>query len=67
MIDIKEYIRKNVNKKVKFILDEGRSRKKLQIGIIKAYYSNIFTILVDEKLLSFSYSDVLIKKIIFIN
>ena len=67
MEEIKNYIKNNVNKELKFIIDEGRSKKKLNIGRIKKSYPHIFTIIVDGKLLCFSYSDVLIKKIIFLN
>ena len=66
MIEIKEFIKNNKGKSLKLVIDEGRSKKALKSGKIIDYYPNIFTILVDEKLLSFSYSDVLIKKIIFV-
>lgn len=67
MLDIKNYINNNINKELKIILDEGRSKKSLKIGKIIRTYENIFLIEIDERVLSFSYTDVLIKKINFVN
>lgn len=67
MSEIKKFIKKNMNKELKLILDEGRSKKSLKVGTIKKTYDNVFLIEIDEKVLSFSYTDVLIKKINFLN
>ena len=67
MADIKEFVKKNIGKELKIILDEGRSKKSLKIAKIKKVYENIFLIEIDEKIVSFSFTDVLIKKINFVN
>lgn len=46
------------------IIDEGRSRKREEKCKIKGIYDRIFTIEVDNNLLSFSYSDLICKTII---
>lgn len=66
MNDIKNFIKNNVSKELKVIIDEGRSKKTLKIGKIINIYPNIFTIMIDNNLLSYSYADVLIKRIIFV-
>jgi len=46
------------------IIDEGRSRKRKEKCKIKNIYSRIFTIEVDNKILSFSFSDLICKTIV---
>ena len=46
------------------IIAEGRSRKREEKCKIKGIYDRIFTIEVDNNLLSFSYSDLICKTII---
>ena len=51
------------NKDVIIIIDEGRSRKRREIGKINGVYNRIFTILINDVLMSFSYSDIINKTI----
>ena len=61
--EIKNYLNSLLNKEVIVTIDEGRSRKKRQKAIISAVYNRIFTILINDVLLSFSYSDLICKTI----
>ena len=45
------------------IIDEGRSRKRKEKCRINGVYNRIFTIKVNDTLLSFSYSDLICKTI----
>ena len=49
------------------IIDEGRSRKRKEKCKIKNVYNRIFTIQIDDKILSFSFSDIICKTIILKN
>lgn len=64
--EIKNDIKSKLNKKVNIILNETRSKKIKCIGIIKEIYPNVFSVEIDGKIYSYSYSysDILIKKII---
>ncbi len=62
--NIKKELYKLKDKKVTAIIDEGRSRKRIEQGIIKGIYNKIFTIEINDMLLSFSYSDVICKTIV---
>ena len=62
--NIREELMTNLNKELNIIIDEGRSRKIECKGFIDKLYSNIFTINIDNKIYSYSYSDILTKKII---
>ena len=46
------------------IIDEGRSRKRKEKCRINGIYDRVFTIKVDDKILSFSYADLICKAII---
>lgn len=46
------------------IIDEGRSRKREEKCKIKDVYNRIFTIEIENNILSFSYSDLICKAII---
>lgn len=63
--EIKKELKSKEGKEVYVVINEGRSRKNKVKGVLKKLYSNIFLISVDGMDLSFSYSDVLTKKIIF--
>lgn len=63
--EIKKDLKEKVGKEVLIVINEGRSKNTKTKGIIKKLYSNIFIIEIDGTDLSFSYSDVLTKKIIF--
>ena len=63
-INIKNELNNLKNKKIIAIIDEGRSRKRKQICKIKGIYNRIFTIEIDGLLQSFSYSDLICKRII---
>lgn len=66
MIDqIKEELKEKINKKVKVVVYESRSRKVEYEGILKSLYPHIFILEIDGRDMSFSYSDILTKKIIF--
>lgn len=52
------------DKPVTAIIDEGRSRKRIEQGIIKGIYNKIFTIEINNMITSFSYSDLICKTII---
>ncbi len=66
MIDqIKEELKEKTNKKVKVVVYESRSRKVEYEGILKKLYPHIFILEIDGIDMSFSYSDILTKKIIF--
>lgn len=63
--EIKKELKEKIGKEVDVVINEGRSKKIKTKGVIKNLYSHIFIINVEDKDLSFSYSDVLTKKIIF--
>ena len=66
MIDqIKEELKEKINKKVQVVVYESRSRKVEYEGILKSLYPHIFILEIDGRDMSFSYSDILTKKIIF--
>jgi uncharacterized protein Veg len=62
--NIKEDLNKKLNSTCEIIINERRSKKIKCIGKVIKLYSNIFIINIDGKNISFSYSDVLTKKII---
>lgn len=51
-------------KNVTAIIDEGRSRKRIEQGVIKDVYDRIFTIEINGVITSFSYSDLICKTIV---
>lgn len=62
--NIKLELLKLKNKKVKLIIDEGRARKKEEIGLIKNIYDRVFTVEINNVITSFTYSDIICKTII---
>lgn len=52
------------DKPVTAIIDEGRSRKRIEQGVIKGIYNKIFTIEINNMITSFSYSDLICKTIV---
>ena len=62
-----EAIRDNLKDKkgaeIKFIVQKGKRRRKVQKGIISNVYPSIFTIMSDGANLSFSYIDILTKTV----
>lgn len=52
------------DKPVTAIIDEGRSRKRIEQGLIKGIYNRVFTIEINSMLTSFSYSDLICKTIV---
>ncbi len=51
-------------KTVEFIIDEGRSRKRKEIGVIKEIHRRNFIAQINDINVSFSYADVITKTII---
>ena len=64
MYNIKNTLNELKNKDVVIVINEGRSRKRKEIGKITGVYNRIFTILINNQLMSFSYSDLINKTII---
>ncbi len=68
MVYMKENLKNEIielkGKKVKAIIDEGRARKREEIGIVKGAYDKVFTIEINDLVSSFSYSDLICKTII---
>ncbi len=62
--DKKEELLKLKGKNVTAIIDEGRSRKRIEKAIIKDVYDRIFTIEINNMITSFSFSDLICKTII---
>ena len=62
--NIKTTLNNLKGKKLLAIIDEGRSRKREEYCEIQEVYNRIFTIKIDNILMSFSYSDLLCKTII---
>lgn len=61
---IRETLNELKGKNLLAIIDEGRSRKRKEFCTIEGVYNRIFTIRIDNVLMSFSYSDLLCKTII---
>lgn len=61
---IKSELSKYIGKKVELIIDEGRSRKRKEFGIIKELYNHTFIIKINDINTSFSYSDLITKAIV---
>ena len=61
--EIKNKLNKLINKDIFIVIDEGRSRKRKEKAVIKGVYNRIFTIKVNDLLMSFSYSDLICKTI----
>lgn len=55
------------DKPVNIIIDEGRTRKREEKGIIRGVYDSIFTVEINNILTSFTYSDIICKTIILKN
>lgn len=62
--NIKKELFELKDKPITAIIDEGRSRKRIEQGIIKGIYNKIFTIEINNMITSFSYSDLICKTII---
>lgn len=62
--NIKKELLEMKDKPVTAIIDEGRSRKKVEEGIIRGIYNKIFTIEINNMITSFSYSDLICKTIV---
>lgn len=58
---IKEEIENNIGKEVSARINLGRNKVESFDGVINASYPFLFTILLDNEIKSFSYSDVLTK------
>ena len=52
-----------IDKEILVIIDEGRSRKRKEKAKIKGVYDRIFTLEINNIIMSFSYSDLLCKTI----
>ncbi len=61
---IRDELQKYKDTKVKIIINEGRSKKRKEIGIIKELYNNIFIVEINNINMSFSYSDIISKSVI---
>ena len=61
--DIKNRLKKLLNKEILVTIDEGRSRKRIEKAKVKGVYNRIFTIEINNLLMSFSYSDLICKTI----
>ena len=61
---IRDKLNKLKDRELIAIIDEGRSRKRREKCRIKNIYGRIFTIEIDDKVLSFSYSDLICETII---
>lgn len=63
-----ENLRKDLNnykgREVEFIIDEGRSRKRKEKGIIKEIYRRNFIVEINDINVSFSYADLITKTIV---
>lgn len=63
-----ENLRKDLNnykgREVEFIIDEGRSRKRKEKGIIKEVYKRNFIAEINDINVSFSYADLITKTIV---
>lgn len=62
--NIKKELFELKDKPVTAIIDEGRSRKRIEKGVIKGIYNKIFTIEINNMVTSFSYSDLICKTIV---
>ena len=62
--NIKNILNELKDKKLIAVIDEGRSRKREEKCKIKGIYNRIFTLQTEDKILSFSYSDLICKTII---
>lgn len=60
---IKKELENLKDQRLEFIIDEGRSRKKKENGIITGVYKNHFTIKINEITSSFSYADIMTESI----
>ena len=58
--DIKAEVKSLIDKEVTIRVSGSRNKNSIYRGIINNAYSNIFTVLVDGKSMSFTYSDVAI-------
>lgn len=61
--DIKRKLNELINKDVYVVIDEGRSRKRKEKATIRGIYNRIFTLEINNFLMSFSYSDLICKTI----
>lgn len=61
---IREELIKLKDKELEFIIDEGRSRKRKEKGIIKGVYSRIFIVEINNVNNSFSFSDLINKTVV---
>ena len=62
--NIKKELLKLKGKEVEIIIDEGRSRKRKEKGIIKDIYKRNFIVIINNINNSFSFSDLITKTII---
>lgn len=62
--EIQKKLKNLINKELYVEIDEGRSRKIKQKAKIKGVYDKIFTIELNNIVISFSYSDIICKTII---
>ena len=61
--NIRNQLNELKGKEILAIIDEGRSRKRKEKCRIKGVYNRIFTLEINNLLLSFSYSDLICKTI----
>ncbi len=62
--NIREELMKLKDKELELIIDEGRSRKRKEKGIIRGVYGRIFIVEINNVNNSFSFSDLINKTVI---
>lgn len=62
--NIKNDLNSKLGKSVEVIINEGRSKNLVTRAVIEKLYPHVFIIKVDNQNLSYSYSDIITKKII---
>lgn len=65
--DIKNELYKYKGKEVELIIDEGRSKKKYEKGILKDIYNRTFVVEVNNINTSYTFQDIITKTIIIKN
>ena len=65
--DIKNELYKYKGKEVKLIIDEGRSKKRYEKGILKDIYNRTFVIEINNINTSYTFQDIITKTIIIKN
>ena len=60
---VRASIHQQCGNRVKIQQDLGRNKVDIQEGVIQQAYPSVFTVLIDDELLSFTYTDVITKDI----